>query len=119
MPKVTYAQPDGTETALDLTPGTTVMRGAVAAGIRGIVAECGGNLMCATCHVYVDVDGGLGEDAQDAPNAPDVFPPVSDEEDELLDCTAAPREPNSRLSCQLPLTDGAADIVVRIPESQA
>ncbi|WP_371573855.1 2Fe-2S iron-sulfur cluster-binding protein [Streptomyces sp. NBC_01314] len=108
MPKVTYAQPDGTETVLDLVPGTTVMRGAVTGGVRGIVAECGGNLMCATCHVYVDLD-----EATPAP-----FSPVTPDEDELLDCTATPREAGSRLSCQLGLTDRTADIVVRVPESQ-
>ncbi|EKX61649.1 (2Fe-2S)-binding protein [Streptomyces ipomoeae] len=108
MPKVTYAQPDGTETVLDLAPGTTVMRGAVAGGVRGIVAECGGNRMCATCHVYVDLD----EDT------PDVFPPVTDDEDELLDCTAEPRQPNSRLSCQLTLTEETGDVVVRVPAAQ-
>lgn len=106
MPKVIYAQSDGTETVLDLAPGTTVMRGAVAGGVRGIVAECGGNRMCATCHVYVD-DSAL-----------DAFPPVTDDEDELLDCTAEPRQPNSRLSCQLVLTEQTADTVVRVPESQ-
>ncbi|MGW0845500.1 2Fe-2S iron-sulfur cluster-binding protein [Streptomyces sp. NPDC002787] len=108
MPKITYAQPDGTETVLDLAPGTTVMRGAVAGGVRGIVAECGGNLMCATCHVYVDLD----EDT------PSPFSPVTDDEDELLDCTAKPREAGSRLSCQLGVSEGAADIVVRVPEAQ-
>ncbi|GAA3837916.1 2Fe-2S iron-sulfur cluster-binding protein [Streptomyces phyllanthi] len=106
MPKVTYVHPDGTETVLDLTPGTTVMRGAVAGGVRGIVAECGGNRMCATCHVYLDE------------NTPGAFPPVTDDEDELLDCTAAPREANSRLSCQLVLNEETADTVVRIPDSQ-
>lgn len=106
MPKVTYLEQDGTETVLDLPAGTTVMRGAVGAGVRGIVAECGGNLMCATCHVYVE-DG-----------AQDRFPAVADDEDELLDCTAAPRQDNSRLSCQLILTDEVGELVVRVPGAQ-
>ena len=104
MPKVTYVQQDGTRTVLDLPSGTTVMRGAVAAGVRGIVAECGGNLMCATCHVY----------AAEA----DLFPDITPDEDELLDCTAEPRRDNSRLSCQLPLTDQADDLVIHVPGAQ-
>jgi 2Fe-2S ferredoxin len=106
MPKVTFVQQDGSETVLDLPAGTTVMRGAVAAGVPGIVAECGGNLMCATCHVYT----GDGVD--------DRFPGVADEEDELLDCTAEPRRENSRLSCQLGLTDGIDELVIRVPGAQ-
>ncbi|MDX2546948.1 2Fe-2S iron-sulfur cluster-binding protein [Streptomyces sp. WI04-05B] len=106
MPKVTFVQPDGAETVLDLPAGTTVMRGAVAAGVPGIVAECGGNLMCATCHVYTaDVDAS-------------VFDAVTDEEDELLDCTAEPRRDTSRLSCQLGLTDGLDKLVVHVPGAQ-
>ncbi|MGW0842388.1 2Fe-2S iron-sulfur cluster-binding protein [Streptomyces sp. NPDC002787] len=104
MPKVTYVQQDGTRTVLDLPPGTTVMRGAVAAGVRGIVAECGGNLMCATCHVY----------AAEA----DLFPDPAADEDELLDCTAEPRRDNSRLSCQLTLTDRVGDLVIHVPGAQ-
>lgn len=106
MPKVTYIQSDGTETVLDLSAGTTVMRGAVAGGVRGIVAECGGNRMCATCHVYLDDDSAA------------LFTAVTDDEDELLDCTAAPRRETSRLSCQLVLTDGSADAVVHVPGTQ-
>lgn len=106
MPKVTFVQPDGVETVLDLPAGSTVMRGAVAAGVRGVVAECGGNLMCATCHVYT-VDG-----------AGDVFAAMTDDEDELLDCTAAPRRDTSRLSCQLGLTDGMDELVVHVPGAQ-
>lgn len=106
MPKVTFVQQDGAETVLDLPSGTTVMRGAVAAGVPGIVAECGGNLMCATCHVYT----GDGVDGR--------FAAVSDDEDELLDCTAAPRRENSRLSCRLALTDQVNELVIHVPGAQ-
>lgn len=54
MPKVTYVATDGKITALDVPAGTSVMKAAVLHGVDGIVGECGGNLMCATCHVYVD-----------------------------------------------------------------
>ena len=103
MPKVTFIQPDGMENVLEADAGTSVMRTAVSNGVPGIVAECGGSAMCATCHVYVE-DGYL-----------EGLPEVSDVEDAMLDCTASERGSNSRLSCQLPI-EGA--IAVRIPEAQ-
>ncbi|WP_205752032.1 2Fe-2S iron-sulfur cluster-binding protein [Cryptosporangium phraense] len=106
MPKITFVQPDGTESALDVDAGTTVMMAALAASVEGILAECGGNAMCATCHVVV-VD----------PTRPGL-PPVSDDEDEMLDCTASPRKEGSRLSCQLPVTEELDGLVVRLPEEQ-
>jgi ferredoxin, 2Fe-2S len=54
MPKVTYVDPEGTELEVEADTGTSVMMAAVNADIDGIVAECGGSLMCATCHIYVD-----------------------------------------------------------------
>lgn len=106
MPKIVYVQPDGTETALDVDAGTTVMRAALAGGVDGIVAECGGNAMCATCHVYTD------------PSDRDRLPPVGDDEDEMLDCTAGAREDGSRLSCQLPITEAMDGLAVRVPREQ-
>lgn len=103
MPKVTYIQPDGTENVIEAETGATVMRTGVSNGVPGIVAECGGNAMCATCHVYVD------------PEYQDELPDMSEVENEMLDCTASEREATSRLSCQLPLT---GDLKVRIPETQ-
>ncbi|MGW6172513.1 2Fe-2S iron-sulfur cluster-binding protein [Arthrobacter sp. NPDC055138] len=103
MPKVTFIQPDGMQTVLDAEAGASVMRTAVSNGLAGIVAECGGSAMCATCHVYVE-DGDL-----------DGLPEVSEVEDEMLDCTASERCGNSRLSCQLPVV---SDLAVRLPESQ-
>lgn len=103
MPKVTYVQPDGTEMIVDAEAGASVMRTAVSSGVPGIVAECGGSAMCATCHVYVD------------PRDRAALPEMLAVEDEMLDCTAAEREAGSRLSCQLPVS---ADIRVRIPETQ-
>ncbi|MCG2621356.1 2Fe-2S iron-sulfur cluster-binding protein [Arthrobacter sp. I2-34] len=103
MPKVTFIQPDGMQTVLEADTGTSVMRTAAANGVPGIVAECGGSAMCATCHVYVE-DAYL-----------DGLPEVSEVEDEMLDCTASARCANSRLSCQLNIE---SDIAVRIPEAQ-
>ena len=56
MPKVTYVHPDGAREVLDIPLGTSVMRAAILNGVDGIVAECGGEIMCATCHVYVEPD---------------------------------------------------------------
>jgi 2Fe-2S ferredoxin len=106
MPKITYLAAGGGQDVLDVPAGTSVMRGAVGAGIDGIVAECGGNAMCATCHVYVPAEYA------------DRLPPVTTVEDELLDCTASERLPTSRLSCQLPVTAGLDGMAVRLPETQ-
>ncbi|GAB2862536.1 2Fe-2S iron-sulfur cluster-binding protein [Actinocorallia aurea] len=106
MASITYRSPDGTETVVDVPTGESVMRGAFVNGVPGIVAECGGGAMCGTCHVYV------------ADGAQNALPPMSDIEDELLYTTACPRHPNSRLSCQLPVTDAVDGLVVDLPERQ-
>lgn len=106
MPTLVFEQPDGSRRALDVTEGTSVMKAAVAHGIDGIVAECGGSAMCATCHVYTD------------PADADRLPPVSDDEDEMLDCTVAPRRDGSRLSCQVVATGELDGLVVRLPQEQ-
>ncbi|GGO80183.1 2Fe-2S iron-sulfur cluster-binding protein [Wenjunlia tyrosinilytica] len=106
MPKVVYVHPDGSQDRLDVPEGTSVMQAAVAQGIVGIVAECGGSAMCATCHVYVD------------PPDAESLPAVGADEDEMLDCTACPREPGSRLSCRIVLTADLDGLTVRLPEKQ-
>ncbi len=103
MPKITYVHPDGAREELEIDEGTSVMQGATSQGIEGIVAECGGNCMCATCHVYVE-EAQLGS-----------LPAMSPDENALLEGTAAPRRPNSRLSCQLPARDG---LVLHLPDRQ-
>lgn len=106
MPTITYVQPDGTETALDVDPATSVMRAAVAAGVPGIVGECGGQAMCATCHVLV------------RPDFLDGLPELGEDEDEMLDCTATPRdEARSRLGCQISC-GSRASLVVDVPAGQ-
>ncbi|MEV5981386.1 2Fe-2S iron-sulfur cluster-binding protein [Streptomyces sp. NPDC052114] len=106
MPKITYVAVDGSETTVDVPHGTSVMRGAVFNDIDGIVAQCGGNAQCATCHVYV-ADAGL-----------DRLEPMRPDEDDLLDFTAAPRRSTSRLSCQLPVTEAMEGLTVHLPERQ-
>ena len=105
MPSITFVHPDGAAESIEVTDGTTVMRAAVSNGVRGIVGECGGQAMCATCHVYIE-DGGS------------TLPPRSEDEDEMLECTAATLETNSRLGCQLRAGDDFNRLVVRIPERQ-
>jgi ferredoxin, 2Fe-2S len=106
MPSITYVHPNGAREVLDVPVGTSVMRGAILNGIDGIVAECGGEMMCATCHVYVD-----------EPQL-DLTPPQSDDEKAMLEFTASERRPNSRLSCQLVVTPEMDGLVVHLPEMQ-
>ena len=96
----------GVSRTLHVAEGQSLMQSAVSAGVRGIVGECGGSAMCATCHVYVD----------DA--FTDQLPPPLETELEMLECTASERRPNSRLSCQIKLTVAQEGLVVRLPERQ-
>ncbi|MBV9858553.1 MAG: 2Fe-2S iron-sulfur cluster binding domain-containing protein [Alphaproteobacteria bacterium] len=106
MPRVTYVSQDGSETTLDIAVGTSVMQAAAYNGVDGIVAECGGSCMCATCHVYVKEDQ-LAR-----------TPPMQPDEDAMLEGTASERRPNSRLSCQLAMTPEMDGLVVYLPETQ-
>ena len=106
MPKVTYVHPNGARQVLDVPLGTSVMRAAIVNGVDGIVAECGGEMMCATCHVYVE------------PEQLDRTSPQSDDEKAMLEFTASERKPNSRLSCQLVATPELDGLVVYLPETQ-
>ncbi|MGW0175021.1 2Fe-2S iron-sulfur cluster-binding protein [Rhodococcus sp. NPDC003322] len=106
MPKVFYTQPDGSERVIDGAVGDSVMSAAVTNGVTGIVGQCAGTLSCATCHVYLAAD-----DHQ-------YFDAATEDEDDMLDCTASDREDTSRLSCQLVLRDGI-DVHVTVPDEQA
>ena len=105
MAKITYIDFEGTERTFDVTNGSSVMQGAIDNGVPGIDADCGGECACATCHVYVEGDwfakvGSRGE-----------------MEDSLLEFAEAPQD-NSRLSCQIEVTDALDGLVVRTPEHQ-
>jgi 2Fe-2S ferredoxin len=106
MPAITFIHPGGEPERVEASDGESAMLAATKHGLDGIVAECGGNAMCATCHVYVD-DAWLAR-----------LPPISDEEDALLDGTAAERLPNSRLSCQIRLAAALDGLVLHLPERQ-
>lgn len=106
MPKVTYVAADGASATLDVPAGTSVMKAAVLNGVKGIVGECGGNLMCATCHVYVE------------PEWSDDLSERDEIEDEMLEEAASEVKECSRLSCQIEVTEDLDGLVVRTPESQ-
>ena len=91
MAKITYIEHSGTEHQVEVPNGLTVKDGAVNNMIPGILAECGGNCACATCHVYID------KAWTETVGAP------SDMEADMLDFAKDPQE-NSRLSCQIPVT---------------
>jgi 2Fe-2S ferredoxin len=105
MPKITYIEHDGTSRTVDAEIGATVMETAIRNRVPGIVAECGGACSCATCHVHVD------EAWREK-----VGPPSPMEED-MLDFAFDVR-PNSRLSCQIKVTDELDGLVVNTPERQ-
>ena len=106
MPTITFIRPDNRSERIAAESGESAMLAATKHGLDGIVAECGGNAMCATCHVYVD-DDWIGRLAA-----------MSEEEDALLDGTASERQPTSRLSCQIKLTPELDGLVLRLPERQ-
>lgn len=106
MAKIVYVEAGGAEHTVDVPEGWTVMQGAVANGVAGIDAECGGSCSCGTCHVYVD-EASLSQ-----------LPKPDDNEEATLDEVAAEVKPTSRLGCQVKVTAELDGLVVRIPSSQ-
>ena len=110
MAKITYIDPTGTKHDVEAPCGNSVMDTAVKNGVPGIVAECGGFLSCASCHVYVDdawIDKvGRAQDVED------------ETEDEILDGAMAERLPGSRLSCQITMTEALDGLLVRVSPEQ-
>jgi len=107
MAKITYVEKNGTRKVVDVKNGTSLMHGAVLNGVKGIEAECGGNCMCATCHVYAE------------PSQLELLPRKSDDEEAMLGSTASPNKANSRLSCQIKSSDTLDGLVVYMPERQS
>jgi ferredoxin, 2Fe-2S len=105
MAKITYIEHNGTVHEIEVKTGLSVMEGAVKNNIPGIDADCGGACACATCHVYVDPEW------LDKTGKPAAM------EESMLDFAEAVQE-NSRLSCQIKVTDELDGLVVRLPESQ-
>ena len=105
MASITYIEHDGTKHVVDVKPGLSVMEGAIRNNVPGIDADCGGACACATCHVYVDEAW-----------AASVGKPSAMEES-MLDF-AEEVEPNSRLSCQIRVSEALSGLVVRLPQNQ-
>ena len=105
MTKINYITHDNQTHSIDVQNGLTVMEGAVQNDIPGIDADCGGGMACATCHVYVN-DEWLNK-----------LPAKEDGEEDMLDMAFEPKQ-NSRLSCQLIVSDDLEGLTVNIPSKQ-
>ena len=106
MTKIIYNTHDNKTHTIDVQNGLTVMEGAVQNDIPGIDADCGGGMACATCHVYVDEDW------------VQKLPQKDDGEEDMLDMAFEPKK-NSRLSCQIIVSDELDGLVVNIPSKQS
>lgn len=106
MPDLTFVLPDGRQLGFEAPVGVSLMQAATGHGVEGIVAECGGSLRCATCHVVID------------PAWAARLPAPSADEASMLELVAAGREPTSRLSCQIRLGPEHDGLVARVPDRQ-
>ena len=106
MPKITYKDKSGNSKTLEVEKGLTVMEGAIQNNVPGIDADCGGSMACATCHVYVE-EKWLSK-----------LPKDEEGEVDMIDMAFEPKK-NSRLSCQLIVTDEMDGLVVTTPEKQS
>ena len=106
MPKITYIEHRGKSHTIEVSNGLSVMEGAVQKNIPGIDADCGGSMACATCHVYVKEEWF------------NKLPKKEDGEEDMLDMAFEPKK-NSRLSCQLMVSELLDGLVVDLPEKQA
>jgi 2Fe-2S ferredoxin len=107
MPKVAFVSPNGERMDFDAPAGTSAMMIAITNGVDEILAECGGSLACGTCHVYVE------------PSQLPLLSPAGAAEDEMLTITASERRFNSRLSCQIVMSDALSGLVLYLPPRQA
>ena len=106
MPKITYKNNQGKFKTIEVENGLTVMEGAIQNDIPGIDADCGGSMACATCHVYVE-EKWL-----------DKIPKAEEAEVDMIDMAYEPKK-NSRLSCQLIISDELEGLTVTTPAQQS
>ena len=106
MAKITYTDQKGNSKTINIDNGLSVMEGAIQNNIPGIDADCGGSMACATCHVYVE-EKWL-----------DKLPKAEDGEIDMIDMAFEPKK-NSRLSCQLIVSDELEGLQVKTPEKQS
>jgi 2Fe-2S ferredoxin len=106
MAKIKYIDFQGNSKTIEVENGLTVMEGAIQNDVPGIDADCGGSMACATCHVYVEEKW---------------FNKISKAEDAEVDMIDMAHEPkkNSRLSCQLIVSDELEGLIVTTPEKQS
>jgi ferredoxin, 2Fe-2S len=105
MAKITYVEANGTEHTIEVSPGTSIMQGAVDHAVPGIEGDCGGMCACGTCHVYI----------------PETFAPLSDAPEELERAMlefAFDVNDDSRLSCQVLVTEAMDGMRVLMPRRQ-
>ena len=105
MPKITYIDYNGKSETIEVSSGLSVMEGAIQNNINGIDADCGGSMACATCHVYVQ-EKWLNKLSK-----------IEDAEQDMLDMAFEPKK-NSRLSCQLIVSEELEGLVVTTPSKQ-
>jgi 2Fe-2S ferredoxin len=105
MPKITYIEHSGKSHTVEVAKELTVMEGAIQNNIPGIDADCGGACACATCHVYVDLAWFK------------KLPKMEDAEEDMLDMAFEPNK-QSRLGCQITITDELNGLVVKMPSKQ-
>ena len=105
MPKITYIDSSGNKKTIDVAKGLSVMEGAIQNNVPGIDADCGGGMACATCHVYVKEEWF------------NKLPKAEDGEQDMIDMAFEPKK-NSRLSCQLIVSDELDGLVVTTPSKQ-
>ena len=105
MPKITYIDSSGNKKTVEVAKGLTVMEGAIQNKIPEIDADCGGGMACATCHVYVKEEW-LNK-----------LPKAEDAEQDMIDMAFQPQK-NSRLSCQITVTENLDGLTVTTPEKQ-
>ena len=106
MPKITYISHDGKKNTVEVDIGLSIMEGAIQNNIEGIDADCGGSMACATCHVYVE-EKWL-----------DKIPKAEEAEVDMIDMAFDPKK-NSRLSCQLIISNELDGLKVTTPEKQS
>ena len=106
MAKITYITNDNQTHTVEVQNGLTVMEGAVQNDIPGIDADCGGGRACATCHVYIDDEW------------MEKLPEKDDGEEDMLDMEIKKKK-NSRLSCQITISNELDGLVVNIPSKQS
>ena len=106
MPKITYKYRDENSKTIEVEKGLSVMEGAIQNDIPGIDADCGGAMACATCHVYVK-DEWFSK-----------IPKPEDAEVDMIDMAHEPKK-NSRLSCQIIVSDELDGLEVTTPEKQS